>query len=122
MKRVNQNESLANKYKTTYLPVYMLGAFVIECGIFVKILKLVLSVQNMFLSNIPMPPGPGNSVEPSNFMRLRNDSSVMYKNHAAAVGHLNAISCFPTTSLSKRVFSNRAINSISYITKAHFKQ
>lgn len=100
----------------------MSGAFVIVGRIFFKILEFVLSVQNMFLSNIPMPPGPGDSVKPSNFMRLRSDSPVMYKNHAAAVGHLNAISCFPPTSLSERVFSNRAINSISYITKAHFKQ
>lgn len=71
MKRVSQNESLVNKYNkfTCLHVVYMLRAFVtILAGFSLKYYELVLSVQNIFISNIPMPPGPGNLVEPSNFM------------------------------------------------------
>lgn len=84
--------------------VYMLGAFVIIVAVFsLKYQELVLSAQNMFIFNIPMPSGPEDLVEPSNFMSLRSDSPVMYKNHAATVGHLNATSCFTHISLSKGV-------------------
>lgn len=66
----------------------MLRAFVIiVAGFSLKYYEHVLLLQNKF--------------EPSNFMRLRSDSPVMYKTYAAAVGHFNAISCFPHISLSK---------------------